>query len=225
MPSKAGELWEEFRTVVIGQNSFLDAILPPIVFLLLNGLISFQAAIWGALVLAALIAVLRLWNKKSLFYALAGVGSVGLAVVIALLLGKSEGFFATDQVSGSMTLFLAILSLVIRRPMVAWTSFIARRWPIHWYWHPQVRPAYSEVTFVWAIFFAARLFLQFSFFQQANTSMLAVINLLTGWPAIILLLILSYLYGTRRLATLHGPSVEEFRNNVPAPWKSQTRGF
>jgi hypothetical protein len=225
MPSKARELWEEFRTVVIGQNSFIDAILPPIVFLLLNGLISFQAALWGALVLSVLIAVLRLWNKQSLFYALAGVGSVGLAVTIALLLGRSEGFFAADFVSGSMTLLLAILSLVIRRPMVAWTSYLARRWPINWYWHPQVRSAYSEVTFAWVIFFAARLFLQFSLFQQANTSMLAVTNLLTGWPAIILLLALSYLYGTWRLAKLHGPSVEECRNNVPAPWKSQTRGF
>jgi len=225
MPSKAREVWEELSTVIVGQNSFLDAILPPIIFLLLNGLISFQAAIWGALVLSALIAVLRLWYRKSLFYALAGVGSIGLAVIIALLLGRAEGFFATDLLSGSMTLLLTILSLVIRRPMVAWTSYIARRWPINWYWHPQVRPAYSEVTFAWAIFFGARLFLQFSLFQQANTSMLAVTNIITGWPAIILLLILSYLYGTWRLVKLHGPSVEEFRNNLPAPWKSQTRGF
>jgi hypothetical protein len=143
-----------------------------------------------------LIAVLRLWNKKSLFYTLAGVVSVGLAVVIALLLGRSEGFFAADLISRSMTLLLAVLSLVIRHPMVAWTSFIARRWPINWYWHPQVRPAYSEVTFAWAIFFGARLFLQYSLFQQANALMLAVANLITSWPAIILLLILSYLYGT-----------------------------
>lgn len=225
MLDKSRELWEEFRAVVVEQNSFLDAILPPIVFLLLNELISFQAAMWGALVLSVLIAVLRLWNKQSLFYALSGVGSVGLAVAIALLLDRSEGFFATNLVSGSMILLLAILSLVIRRPMVAWMSYIARRWPINWYWHPQVRPAYSEVTFAWAILFAARLFLQFSLFQQANTSMLAVTTLITGWPAIILLLILSYLYGTWRLAKLQGPSVEEFKNNVPAPWKSQRRGF
>ena len=225
MLDKLRELREEFYTVVLEQNSVLDAILPPIVFLLLNELISFQAAMWGALVLSALIAALRLWNKQSLFYALSGVGSVGLAVAIALWLGRSEGFFATNLVSGSMILLLALLSLVIRRPMVAWTSYIARRWPLDWYWHPQVRPAYSEVTLAWVIFFAARLFLQFLLFQQANTSMLAVANLITGWPAIIVLLILSYLYGTWRLAKLRGPSVEEFKNNVPAPWQSQRRGF
>jgi hypothetical protein len=225
MLEKSRELFDEFRSVVIGQNSFLDAILPPIVFLLLNGLISFQAAMWGGLVVSALTAVLRLWNKQSLAYAFAGVLSVGLAVAIASLLGRSEGFFATDLVSGSMTLLLALLSLIIRRPMVAWTSHVARRWPLDWYWHPQVRPAYSEVTFAWAIFFAARLFLQFSLFESKNVNSLAITNFITGWPATILLLIASYLYGTWRLAQLCGPSVDEFRNETPAPWQGQRRGF
>ena len=135
--SKSRELLEEFRAVV-GQNSVLDAILPPIVFLLLNGLISFQAAMWGALIFSALIAVLRLWKKQSLWYSLAGVVSVGLAVAVAALLGKSQGFFAADLVSGSMTILLAILSLIIRRPMVAWTSYLARRWPFEWFWHSHV---------------------------------------------------------------------------------------
>ncbi|MBI5354714.1 MAG: DUF3159 domain-containing protein [Chloroflexi bacterium] len=225
MLDKSREIFEEFRVVVSGQNSVLDAILPPIVFLLLNGLMNFQAAMYGALILSIIIAIFRLLRKQSLWYALAGIGSVLVAIALVWVLGKSEGFFLPGLVSGSMTLLLAILSLVIRRPMVAWTSYIARRWPLEWYWHPEVRPAYSEVTFAWVIFFALRLYLQFSFFQQANTSMLAVTNFITGWPATILLLVLSYLYGTWRLANLHGPSVEEFKTHVPAPWQSQKRGF
>jgi hypothetical protein len=223
--SKWRELLEELRTVFTGRNSFFDAILPPIVFLLINGLVGFQAAMWSALILAVGIASLRIIRKQSLIYALAGVGSVIVAIGIAWYLGKSEGFFLPGLISGSMTLLLTILSLVIRRPMVAWTSYIARRWPLEWYWHPQVRPAYSEVTFAWTIFFAARLLLQFSLFESQNVNSLALTNFITGWPATILLLIFSYLYGTWRLAQLNGPSVEEFRNNAPAPWQSQRRGF
>ena len=221
--SKWHELLEEIRTVFTGRNSFFDAILPPIIFLLINGLVGFQAAMWSALILA--VSILRVIRKQSLIYALAGVGSVAVAIGIAWYLGKSEGFFLPGLISGSMTLLLTILSLVIRRPMVAWTSYIARRWPLAWYWHPQVRPAYSEVTFAWTIFFAARLLLQFSLFESQNVNSLALTNFITGWPATILLLIFSYLYGTWRLAQLNGPSVEEFRNNVPAPWQSQRRGF
>ena len=223
--SKWHELLEEIRTVFTGRNSFFDAILPPIIFLLINGLVGFQAAMWSALILSIGIAVLRIVRKQSLIYALAGVGSVAVAIGLARYLGKSEGFFLPGLISGSMTLLLTILSLVIRRPMVAWTSYIARRWPLDWYWHPQVRPAYSEVTFAWVIFFTARLLLQFSLFENQNINSLALTNFVTGWPATILLLIFSYLYGTWRLAQLSGPSVEEYRNNVPPPWQSQRRGF
>ncbi|MEK6753781.1 MAG: DUF3159 domain-containing protein [Chloroflexota bacterium] len=219
------ELLEELRTVSAGRNSFLDAILPPILFLLINRLVGFQAAMWSALSLSIIIAAVRIVRKQSLIYALAGVGSVAVAIGIAWFLGKSEGFFLPGLVSGSMTFLLIIVSLVIRRPMVAWISYIARRWPLDWYWHPQVRPAYSEVTFAWAIFFTARLFLQFSLFENQDVNSLAVTNFVTGWLATILLLVFSYLYGTWRLAQLRGPSVEEFRNATPAPWQGQRRGF
>jgi len=223
--SKGHELLDELRTVFAGRYSFLDAILPPILFLLVNGLAGFQAAMWSALALSVVIAAIRISRKQSITYALAGVGSVAVAIGIAWFLGKSEGFFLPGLISGSMTLLLTVVSLVIRRPMVAWTSYIARRWPLDWYWHPQVRPAYSEVTFAWTIFFAARLLLQFLFFESQNVNSLALTNFIAGWPATILLLIFSYLYGTWRLAQLSGPSVEEFRNNTPAPWQSQRRGF
>lgn len=224
MPEKARELLEEFRAVT-GKVGLLDTILPPILFLLLNGLAGFTAAMIGALGLSFVIAILRLRRGQSLVYALAGLGSVGLAIALALLLGRSEGFFLPSIVNGGLTVALALVSLLIRKPMVAWTSYLARRWPLDWYWHNQVRPAYSEVTVVWLIYFAAKLFWQVTLFQNNNVDELTLVNTLTGWPATIALLVLSYLYGTWRLAQLRGPSVEEFQNGAPAPWSGQRRGF
>lgn len=223
--SRSRELLDELRTVFAGRNSFLDAIIPPILFLLVNGLVGFQAAMWSALAVSIIIAAMRMLRKQPLTYALAGVGSVAIAIGLAWFLGKAEGFFLPGLISGSMMLLLTIASLVIRRPMVAWTSYLARRWTLEWYWHPQVRPAYNETTFAWAVFFAARLFLQYSVFQSENVTSLAATNFIMGWPATILLLIFTYLYGTWRLAKLKGPSVEEFRAGIPAPWQSQQRGF
>ncbi len=223
--TKGREVLDELRTVFAGRNSFLDAALPPIIFLLVNGLAGFQAAMWSALALSVVIAAARIIRRQPLTYALAGVGGVGAAIGIAWFLGRSEGFFVPGLLSGSLTLLLAVTSLLIRRPMVAWTSYIARRWPLDWYWHPQVRPAYGETTFAWAVFFAARLFLQYSVFRSENVTLLAVTNFITGWPFTILLLVLTYLYGTWRLAQLQGPSVEEYKNNSPAPWQGQRRGF
>jgi hypothetical protein len=224
MPDKARELLEEFRAVT-GKVGLLDTILPPILFLLLNGLAGFSAAMIGALGLSIVIAILRLRRGQSPVYALAGMGSVGLAIALALLLGRSEGYFLPGIVNGGVTVALALVSLLTRKPMVAWASYLARRWPLDWYWHERVRPAYTEVTLAWIVFFALKLFWQVTLFQGQDTSQLALVNTLTGWPATVLLLIVSYLYGTWRLAQLRGPSVEEFRNGAPAPWQGQRRGF
>ena len=224
MPDKVRELVEEFRAVT-GKVGLLDTVLPPILFLLLNGLADLTAAMIGALGLSIVIAILRRRRGQSLLYALAGMGSVGLAIALALLLGRSEGYFVPGIINGGVTVALALVSLLIRKPMVAWTSYLARRWPLDWYWHERVRPAYTEVTLAWVVFLALRLFWQVMLFQRQDTRQLALVNTLTGWPATVLLLIVSYLYGTWRLAQLRGPSVEEFQNGAPPPWQGQRRGF
>ena len=78
---------------------------------------------------------------------------------------------------------------------------------------------------MWLVFFGLRLLLQFNLFQEKATSLLGIVQLLTGWPATILLLIASYLYGTWRLRNLGGPSVEEFKSSAEPPWEGQRRGF
>ncbi len=222
--NKGRELLEEFRSV-IGQAGLLDTILPPALFLALNSLADFQAAIWGALIAAGLIGAIRAVRKQPLSYALGGIASVSLAIALAMFIGRSEGFFLPDIVNGGLTVALALVSLLMRKPLVAWTSYLARRWPVEWYWHDKVRPAYSEVTVLWTVFFALRLLWQISLYQGQKVNQLALVNVLTGWPAIILLLLISYIYGSWRLTKLGGPSVEEFKNKVPAPWVGQQRGF
>ena len=222
---KAREILEELRTVLAGRSSFLDSLLPPILFVLLNVIWGVQVAIWASLGLAVLIAIYRLFRRQSLLYALGGAGGVALAAAVAYLLGSAEGFFLPTIITGGISFLVALVSVLLGRPMVAYTSYVARRWPLAWYWHPKVRPAYSEVTWAWVVFFGLRLLLQFNLFRQAEASLLGIVQFLTGWPATIILLIVSYLYGTRRLRNLGGPSVEEFKSGAEPPWTGQQRGF
>ncbi len=221
---KVRELLDEFRTVV-GRVGLLDTVIPPVLFLVLNSWMGFQAAMIGSLGLAALIALLRLSRKQSLVYTLTGMASVGLAIALAYLLGRSQGYFLPGIVNSGLVIGLSLVSLIIRKPMVAWTSFLARRWPLDWYWHDRVRPAYTEVTIAWITFFVLRLFWQVMLFRGNDIGQLALVNTLLGWPAMVVLLIVSYLYGVWRLPRLGGPSVEEFRKRIPPPWQSQRRGF
>jgi len=208
-----------------GRGNLLDGILPPIVFVVVNALAGMRAAAWAALGLALIFGIIRLARRQPLGYALGGLGAVVVALAMVTVLDRAVGYFLPGMLSGGLTIVVCLVSALVRRPLVALTSYVARGWPLRWYWHPQVRPAYTEVSLAWAVFFGVRLLVQWLLFQSANSGVLGLANVLLGWPATIVLLVASYLYGTWRLGNLQGPSVEEFKAGVPSPWQGQQRGF
>ncbi|NUQ38897.1 MAG: DUF3159 domain-containing protein [Caldilineales bacterium] len=223
--NKWHELVEEFRTVVLGRSKVIDAVTPPVLFVIVNALAGFDAAMAAALVLALLLGLRRWRRRESALFAFGGAAGAAVAFLLARWLDRAEGFFLPGIFTGGLSLLLAVASNLAGRPLVAWTSYLARRWPLQWYWHPQVRPAYSEITWLWALYFGVRLVAQAFFFQNAQADRLAWLNLALGWPATVLLLVVTYLYGVWRLQKLGGPSVEEFKAGTPPPWQGQRRGF
>jgi hypothetical protein len=141
------------------------------------------------------------------------------------MVGRAEAYFLPAIANGAVVFIVTLASVIVRRPLVAWTSYFARRWPLGWYWHPRVRPAYSEVTLAWAVIFGLRLRLQIILFRAEDPEAFAALTTLGGWPTTIVLLVLTYLYGTWRLRRLEGPSVEEFESGIAPPWAGQQRGF
>jgi hypothetical protein len=164
-------------------------------------------------------------RRQPALSAAGGLLGLLLAIALAQVLDREEGFFLPSIMTGIGIVLLAAISIMAGRPMAAWTSHLTRRWPRSWYWHPQVRPAYTEVTWLWTIYFLLRVILQLNLFQEQQVARLAGLNLVLGWPATVMLLIVSYLYGTWRLRQLAGPSVDEFIHKVDPPWQSQQRGF
>ena len=225
MSNKLKEILQELRAVVFGSRNVIDIVIPPLLFLALVKWAGFSTATWGALSLAVLLMGWRLVRRQSVLSAVGGVVGVLLSLALVQVLNREEGFFLPSILTGIVTVVAAVGSILAGKPMVAWTSYLARRWPWAWYWHPRVRPAYSEVTWFWAIFFLLRVVLQLNLFQAAQAEQLAGLNLLLGWPATLLLLIFSYLYGTWRLRRLGGPSVAELLQNAEPPWQGQQRGF
>jgi hypothetical protein len=223
--SKVREVVEEFRTVALGRGALLDALLPPLVFLLIGALKDTRASMLAALLTAGALTGLRAFRRQPVTYALLGLGGSLLAFLAAQVLQRAELFFLPDLVTNAMLFAASLASIIVGRPLVAWTSHLVRRWPRAWYWHPRVRPAYTQVTLAWALFFLLQGALQWAAFQQQNPALQAAVGLASGWPATVALLILTYLYGTWRLERLAGPSVAEFRAQTPPPWTGQRRGF
>jgi hypothetical protein len=222
---KRREIMDELRLVLTGRGHVLDTIVPLLIFLITSLFIDDRTALWGALAAALGFFGIRLIRRQSLLYALGGLAGIPLAFLISYWLDSPEGFFLPGMVTGGLSVFVCLVSALAHRPAVALTSHVARRWPLKWYWHPQVRPAYEEVTYAWAVFFGLRLGLEVIMVQNHANSLHTAFNLITGWPFTIGLLIVSYIYGLWRLKKLMGPSVDEFINNTAPPWTGQLRGF
>jgi hypothetical protein len=216
---------QELRGVLTGRGNLADAVIPPLLFVIVNALLGMNWAMGSALLVAVLATLFRLIRGEPVRYAIGGLGAVILALLSAKLLNSAQAYFLPGVITSMLTAVACGVSAAVGRPLVAWTSHIVRRWPQGWYWHPKVRPAYTEVTLAWAVFFALKLAVQLFLLQGAQAGALAVIQVIMGWPATIVLLVLSYLYGLWRLQNLQGPSVSEFKAGIEPPWTGQRRGF
>lgn len=216
---------EDLRSLFVGDRTIGDSFPAPIAFVAVNAWQGLGAATIAALVVGAVVAAWRVRKGQQVVYALGGILAIGFAALIALRSGRAEGYFLPGIVSAFAWAAIAVVSLLVRRPLAAWSSWLFRRWPLHWYWRPDVRPAYAAVTVIWAAFFALRGAIQWLLYVQEQPELLAAAKLATSWPTILPLLVVSYIYGNRKLSRLGGPNTEEFAAGASPPYAGSQRGF
>lgn len=217
------DLLDEFKKIYASKG--LDALLPPLIFVLLNRWFDLNQSIVGALILAIFLGFLRLYKKESIFYAIGGLLGIIFASLLAYFSDNAVNFFLPKLVSSGFLLLLTMLSLLIKKPLSLLSSQLTRHWPLSWYKRDDVYPAYREVTWIWMVLFLSRFLIIGLLILQENLNQLALMNIILGTPFTIGVLIVSYLYGIWRLKTLKGPSVEEHLEKKLPPWHGQKKGF
>lgn len=222
MAVKSSEIIEELKTVLSSKT--IDAILPPLFFVIINRIVSLDAAAITAISVALIIGIIRLVKKQPWKYALGGLFLVSLASGLSYITKSAASYFIPAIISSSVLIIIALGSLVIKKPLAAWASHITRGWPIEWFWRDDVKPAYREVTWYWTAFLLMRLIIQITIYRLGESN-LAWANILLGWPFTIIVLIISYIYGIWRLRNLGGPGVHEYQEDKEPPWEGQKRGF
>jgi hypothetical protein len=220
---KNNEIIEELLSILKGNT--LDALLPPIIFVVLNNILSLPLAIMGALSVATFFGLYRIFKKQKGFYALTGWLGVALAGGFALLADNATNYFLPGIISNIFFLGVMFVSIIIGRPLAALASHLTRGWTLDWFWRKDIKPAYSEVTWMWLALFIVRTSLQVYLYMQDSVVQLVWVNLLLGLPFTIIILVMSYVYGLWRLKQLKGPGIEEYNAQKQPPYKGQTRGF
>ncbi len=223
MSANRPEILEELKMVISGKT--FDALLPPLVFVVINGLFGLDTAVITALGLALLLGINRVFRRHNFLYALGGLLGVAFASGLAYFTRTAATYFLPAILSSGLLLLITLGTLLAGKPLAAWASHLPRGWPLEWFWRRDVKPAYREVTLIWAALIGLRLFIQVTMYLAGDPARLAWVNFLLGWPIIIIVLVLSYIYGTWRLRQLGGPGVDEYLEGKEPPWRGQTRGF
>mgnify|MGYP001396267634 FL=1 len=209
---------------VIGSKT-LGAILPPLVFAIANSLFGLSWGIISAVLTALLLGAVRYLKGETVKYAVGGLLGVLIASAFAYFAGNAANYFLPRIIASGFLFIAAIVTLIIGRPMAPIASHLSRGWEMSWFLRRDIKPAYAEVTVMWAVLFLTRTILQLRLYQGGDLIKQAWMNTLLGTPATLSVLILSYIYGIWRLKRLGGPGIDEFRDNKEPPYRGQIKGF
>jgi uncharacterized membrane protein len=217
------DLLSEIKLIFTGKT--LDAIIPPLIFVIINGYLGLSIAIIVSLVIALIFFIYRVVSKQSFSYALFGLVGILLAGGFAFVANNATNFFLPDIITNGFILVLSIGSLIINKPIAAYLSHLTRGWTLNWFWRKDILPAYREVTYMWTAFFLIRTIIQVVLFIGNDVNALLWTSTIMGLPATFLILTISYVYGIWRLKQLGGPGIDEFDANKKPPYRGQYRGF
>jgi len=217
------DLFNEVKQFIKG--STFDALLPPLVFLILRNSVSIGIASGSACCMAIISLLYRCVKKQPWVYSIGGLLGVVIASAFALIAGNAKDFFLPSFISGGFLFALCLITLIINKPLAAWVSHLTRGWTKTWFWREDILPAYQEVTIFWSIFILIRLVILLSVYFSGETWLLFLSNIILGFPATLIVLMLSYIYGIWRLKKLKGPGIDEYNNKTLPPWIGQTKGF
>jgi hypothetical protein len=114
---KRKEIIEEIKSVISGKT--LDAIFPPLFFALMHSIIGLDLAVIASLVLASLLAVIRLLRKQNWKYAFGGLVGVILVSGLVFITRNPSLYFIGPVISSGLLLGLTLISLLIGKPLAA----------------------------------------------------------------------------------------------------------
>ena len=164
MKKLINEVFEEFKIVFKGKT--LDTLIPPIIFLIMLNIFDLTVAIIVSISLSITIWIYRFIKKEKQTYALFGILALVIASLFAYLNNSPTTYFIPDILGSALSFVIAIISLILKKPLAAYASHFTRGWPLAWFFRDDVRPAYMEVTLLWALYFLLRTTVEFTFFHQ-----------------------------------------------------------
>ena len=189
-----------------GWRGAIDSGLPSVAFLIVyfSQDRNLRLGITVALVVAGLLAVIALLQRKSLQQVLSGLFGVGLSAWITAKTGNAQNFFLPGIIRNGIYGLICFVSIAVKRPLLGYALNYLRKnlgsasqteksTPISWRLDPVLSRKYSTVTWIWALLFLIRFAVMFPMWLFGATGALGVASIVLGYPLFALAAYGSYL--------------------------------
>ena len=199
-----------------GPRGVVDSIVPTVIFIVVHGVTKdIKASSVAAVASAVVLVVLRLLRKEPLRHVFSGFFGVVIAALVAVRLGRAEGFFIPGIVANAIYFVVFVGSVVLGKPVIGFLLRQISSKPASYHDHPRVRRTYTEVTLAWAVLFGVRVAVQTTLVVQGETTKAGVTKVLLGPILYVAALAGSAAYIARRTADV--TVVEESNDPLPDP--------
>lgn len=177
-----------------GTRGLLDSGLPALVFLLVfTPTHRLNDAIYGALIVSAVLAIIRLVRKDTLQHALSGLLGVGICALFARHTGHAKDFYLPGLIIN-----LVYGSVYAVTNLIGWPVLGLVLGPIigentMWRRDPRRKAAYVRAGWIWVALFVSRIAVQYPLYRAGAVTELGVARVIMGWPLFLLAGWLTYL--------------------------------
>jgi intracellular septation protein A len=166
-----------------GKKGLLDSGLPALVFLVaFNIKHELQTATTAAIIIALVLAILRLVKKDTLQHVISGLIGVVFCAFLARKTGSAVDYYLPgliiNVVYGSVYLIANLAGL----PVIGLVLGPILGENLHWRKVTERKSAYIKASWLWVGLFASRLIVQYPLYKSGNLTALGTARLAMGYP-------------------------------------------
>lgn len=178
-----------------GRHGIAESGIPALVFVIAytasgNDL---TLAIWSAVAVGVVAALIRLLRRETLQYAFAGLAGVALAAFVASRTGRAEDFFLPGLLLNAAYAAAYAISIAIRWPLIGLIVGALLGEGTKWRENRDEVRVYSRASWIWVGVFVSRLAVQLPLYLAGSLVALGVARTAMGVPVFALGVWLTYL--------------------------------
>ena len=177
-----------------GKRGLLDSGLPALIFLIVFTVThKLNGALVAALIVSAVLTIIRLIRKDTLQHALTGLFGVAISAFFARSTGRAQDFYLPGLIINLVYGTLYAVANIIGWPVLGLVLGPILGEGAQWRNDPIRKAAYRRAGWVWVALFASRIAVQYPLYRAGAVTQLGIARVIMGWPLFILTGWLTYL--------------------------------